>query len=382
MGFRHVRLAATAVLAAGITSVAGTWSAGAQLGPSNPPITLLPPPPSTTTTAPPPPTTPPPAPTPTQPPGDGTGGPTTGPTAPIAAEPPPADGDGAVPPPGRVVPPDAQHAINAIARTAPNDNDALVAGAAALEAAGLPEAEAVRLVYGRFPVLGPTRWVDDWYFPRWTGATFRHHLGLDMFAAYGTPVAAPVDGVVRIATNALGGLTIRVVEPDGTFWYLAHLSGIAQGINDGSVVTVGQVVGFVGDSGNARGGAPHLHFALHPQGGGPVPPKPHVDQWVADGAARVPGLLAGLSATPQSAAELATDLTRELATGPTHVGAAAAAVNGTTLDWAQRAALPRALDEAWARATAVATTTLGPLTSSALRQATEARRTAAAALSP
>ena len=170
-------------------------------------------------------------------------------------------------------------------------------------------------MYGRFPVLGPSRWVDDWYFPRWTGATFRHHLGLDMMAPYGTPLAAPVDGIARISTNALGGLTVRVVEPDGTFWYLAHLSGIADGVVDGSAVTVGQVVGFVGDSGNARGGAPHLHFAIHPQGGPPIPPKAIVDQWVADGAARVPELLAGINVAPLSAAAVATALTRGLATG-------------------------------------------------------------------
>ena len=225
-------------------------------------------------------------------------------------EPPPADGDGEVAPAGGVIPPDARRAISAIARTAPNDNGALVAGAAALEAAGVPHDDAVRLVYGRFPILGPARWSDDWYMPRWTGTLFRYHLGLDMVAAYGTPVAAPADGVARIATNALGGLTVRVVEPSGTFWYLAHLSGIADGVVDGSPVAVGQVVGYVGDSGNARGGVPHLHFAVHPNGGQPVPPKPIVDQWVADGAALCRSSSPGWSSTPQSAAAVSTGLTR------------------------------------------------------------------------
>ena len=216
---RNRRLAAAAVLAAGATLLGGTWSAGAQLlGPSQgepPPVTLFPPPPgSTPTTAPPSSTdTTAPADGSTSPPGEGGAG-STGPLAPVGVlePPPPADGDGAVPPTGGLVPPNAQQAINSIARTAPNDNGALVAGAAALEAAGIGHDEAVGAVYGRFPVLGPTRWVDDWYYPRWTGATFRHHLGLDMMAPYGTPLVAPVDGIARISTNALGGLTIRVVR--------------------------------------------------------------------------------------------------------------------------------------------------------------------------
>jgi hypothetical protein len=357
------------MLAAGVTFAAATWSAAAAPAQQNPPITLLPPSPSsTTTTAPPLPTVPPPAPTPTPPPGEGTGGgSTTDPTTPLVPEPPPADGDGEVPPAGRLVPPDAQRAIDAIARTAPNHNSALVQGAAAVAAAGVPQDEANRLVYGRFPVLGPTRWVDDWHFPRWTGATFRFHLGLDMFAPLGTPVAAPVDGIARVATNSLGGLTVRVVEPDGTYWYLAHLSGIADGITDGSAVTVGQVVGFVGDSGNARGGTPHLHFGVYAAGSTAVPPKPYVDQWVADGAALVPELLAGLTPAPRSAASsaiVAIRATRGLSAGLDAVTEA--------LDRERRAALQRATDEAWVRATGVAMATLGPLTSSALRQTIEA----------
>jgi hypothetical protein len=137
-----------------------------------------------------------------------------------------------------------------------------------------------------------------------------------------------------------------------------------------------------------------------------VPPKPYVDQWVADGAALVPELLAGLAPAPRSAAIVATDLVRGLAAGPNPAGAsapvgpdrsellwataanpaggsvrlaeaAAAAVN-ETLDWEHRAALQRATDEAWARATGVAVATLGPLTSAALRQATEVQPAAAA----
>jgi murein DD-endopeptidase MepM/ murein hydrolase activator NlpD len=420
MGGRNRRRAAVAVLAAGASLIAGTWTARAQLPPltpsqEQPPVTLFPPPPDTTPTTEAPPPTEPAPPTDATPPdgespsttaGESGGGEDEGsPETTVAAEgEPPADGDGAAAPLGGVVPPEAQRVINSIARTAPGDNDALIQGAAALEAAGMADDDAVSAVFGRFPILGPSRWVDDWYYPRWTGTTFRYHLGLDMMAPYGTPVAAPADGVTRIGSSELGGLTVSVIEADGTLWYLAHLSGIAEGIVTGDAVTLGQVVGYVGDSGNARGGAPHLHFAVHPNGGQPVPPKPIVDRWVADGAARVPELLGSPAVAPRTAAAVATDLTRGLAAGansadssapvgparsellwatganPAGGGvrlaeAAAAAVN-EGVDWNQRAAQQRALDEAWSRSSATAAYVLGPLTSAALRQTLETRRAA------
>lgn len=404
---RGNRAVVVAVLAL-LVAASGTVSAAAQLLPpwlggqqdgdpttttdpttpttEAPPITILPPtteaPPedTTSTTAPDDPTS--------------TTEPTTGTTAP--AEPGlPEDlgegSDGA----GLVVPPEAQALIDSIARTAPNDNSALVDGVAALEAVGVAPADAEVAVYGAFPVHGPSHWVDDWHYPRWTGSTFRYHLGLDMMADYGTPVGAAADGVMRISENALGGLTIRVVQPDGTFWYYAHLSGIAEGMADGSPVTVGQVIGYVGDSGNARGGAPHLHFAVHPGGGQPVPPKPIVDDLVAEGAARVVELLAQATGAPESSAALvATDLTRrladgiaagpELASGPPRsellwasaanpnggavaVADAAAASLNEGVDWEQRAAQQRSLDLAWTQSSERAWVVLGPLVPPALR---------------
>jgi murein DD-endopeptidase MepM/ murein hydrolase activator NlpD len=397
-------------LVAGVAVAAGGLSldAGAQIIP-------LPGQETTTTTAPPQETT-----TTTQPFSDVTLSPTTAPpssdttetTAPPTTEPgatpdpaatpnppDPGEGDGGhddavVGLVGRAIPADAQALINSIIRTPANNNDALVQGAALLEAAGVAHDDAVRAVFGRFPVLGPSHWSDDWYFPRWTGTQFRYHQGLDMFAPYGTPVAAPVDGVARISTNPLGGLTVRVVQPDGTYWYLAHLSGTAPGLVDAQPVTTGQIVGFVGTSGNAVGTPSHLHFGVYPQGGDAAPPKPVVDSWVADGAARVSDLLAQLGAAAPAASPagprraIGTDVGPPTAGGPSRAellwasaanpagGAiqladAAAAAVGDRLDWDRRAAEQRALDLAWAQSADRAARILGPLTNPILRQVVE-----------
>jgi murein DD-endopeptidase MepM/ murein hydrolase activator NlpD len=301
----------------------------------------------------------------------------------------------------RLVPAAAQAAIDGIARTAPGNNEPLVAGVAALEAAGVPHDEAVRAAYGPFPVLGPTRWVDDWHYPRWSGATFRYHKGLDMFAAYGTPVAAPADGTARIASNALGGLTVRVVEPDGSYWYLAHLSGIAEGLVDGQAVSVGDVVGFVGTSGNARGTPPHLHLG-HYVAGTAVPPKPSVDGWVLDGAAHLAELLALLAGTDTGTLPVATPLrTAPRVTpgvpapalsrtellwasassangGALALADSAAAAAGRRVAWEARAAEERALQLGWDQSADAARTFLAPLVNAAVRRAVELRREAAA----
>ena len=82
-----------------------------------------------------------------------------------------------------------------------------------------------------------------------------------MFAAYGTPVVAPVAGRAEQSNNSLGGLAFRVWGEDGNLYYGAHLS--AYGSNFGPV-DAGTILGYVGTSGNAQGTSPHLHFEIHP----------------------------------------------------------------------------------------------------------------------
>ncbi len=120
------------------------------------------------------------------------------------------------------------------------------------------------------PVQGGASFINDWGFPRSGGRT---HKGNDLFAPRGTPVVAVTNGTVRLKSNSLGGTTAYLVGAEATYYY-AHLDGYAPGIATGQRVAKGTVLGYVGNSGNAIGGATHLHFQLHPGGGAPVNPYP------------------------------------------------------------------------------------------------------------
>jgi murein DD-endopeptidase MepM/ murein hydrolase activator NlpD len=120
------------------------------------------------------------------------------------------------------------------------------------------------------PVAGATAFVNDWGAPRSGGRT---HQGDDMFAAMGTPVVAVVDGVIRHDLDDLGGVGVWLEGTDGVGYYYAHLSAWE---GDARAVTRGEVVGYVGDSGNARGASAHLHFGMRAPNGEMVNPFPTV----------------------------------------------------------------------------------------------------------
>ena len=182
-------------------------------------------------------------------------------------------------------------------RSGANSTAALVDALRPLQHYGMTLPEALALGMGSFPLLGVANWTDDWLDYR-AGPPVHAHQGNDLFAAFDTPVRAPVDGTVRFEDSGLGGKGAFVTAPDGTYYYMAHLNSFAKGLPSGAPVTQGQVVGYNGDSGNARGGAPHVHFEIHPRGGGAVNPKPILDAWVADALARVPELLASFEPKP------------------------------------------------------------------------------------
>ncbi|MFM7756424.1 MAG: peptidoglycan-binding protein [Actinomycetota bacterium] len=124
-----------------------------------------------------------------------------------------------------------------------------------------------------FPVLGPCYFTDTWGAPRSGG---RRHEGVDIIAATGTPVYAVTAGTITRQffdqVGSLGGNALRLTAPDGTYYFYAHFASFAEGIKVGSVVKAGQVIGYVGATGNT--GTAHLHFEYHPGGGAAVNPFP------------------------------------------------------------------------------------------------------------
>ncbi|MCM2315005.1 MAG: peptidoglycan DD-metalloendopeptidase family protein [Thermoanaerobaculia bacterium] len=92
----------------------------------------------------------------------------------------------------------------------------------------------------------------------------RRHEAIDIMASRGTPVLAADDGVVKkLFTSVGGGLTIYEFDPDERFcYYYAHLDRYADGLREGQRLRRGEIIGYVGSTGNASKDAPHLHFAL------------------------------------------------------------------------------------------------------------------------
>jgi len=122
------------------------------------------------------------------------------------------------------------------------------------------------------PVQGGASFIDSWGFPRSGG---RKHKGADMFNKRNTPLIAVVDGRVTFSSNSLGGRSTHLYAADGTVYYYAHLEGYPTDISSGSYVKAGTVVGYLGNSGNARYTSTHLHFEIRP-GGVAVNPYPTV----------------------------------------------------------------------------------------------------------
>jgi murein DD-endopeptidase MepM/ murein hydrolase activator NlpD len=100
----------------------------------------------------------------------------------------------------------------------------------------------------------------------------RAHQGVDMMAGYGTPVYAVVSGSASHTSSGLGGNQIWLAGSDGNKYFYAHLQAYVGG---GGAVNAGDMIGKVGDTGNAKG-TPHLHFEIHPGGGAAVDPYPTV----------------------------------------------------------------------------------------------------------
>lgn len=116
----------------------------------------------------------------------------------------------------------------------------------------------------RVPVAAVPRGAirDSWGDPRDNG--LRAHHGTDVIAPANTPVLAAAAGrIEKLWTSVAGGTALYVRSPDRRWtYYYAHLAGYAPGLHEGQAVNAGDLLGFVGDTGNAGAGNFHLHFGL------------------------------------------------------------------------------------------------------------------------
>ena len=128
------------------------------------------------------------------------------------------------------------------------------------------------------PVRGACRFANSWQATRGGG---RLHAGVDLISPAGTPVVAAAAGTLTRQTTGGGnsGNAWRLTTPTGTYFYYAHLASFANGLSVGSSVQAGDTIGYVGSTGNAV--SPHLHFEIHPGGGGPV--NPYSTIWMVGG---------------------------------------------------------------------------------------------------
>ena len=128
---------------------------------------------------------------------------------------------------------------------------------AALLSAPAPTASSLPL-----PLPG-VRFADTWGAARSQG---RSHEGVDIFAPRNTPVLSTTEGMVlNVGPNTLGGRTVMILGPGGVRHYYAHLERYAK-LTRGEWVTAGETIGYVGDSGNAKGTPTHLHYGIYERG--------------------------------------------------------------------------------------------------------------------
>jgi murein DD-endopeptidase MepM/ murein hydrolase activator NlpD len=168
-----------------------------------------------------------------------------------------------------------------------------------------------------FPVYGTVSFGDSFGAPRPDVPGGWHH-GEDIFAPTGTPILAVADGsLYSIGWNDIGGYRLWLRDESGNQFYYAHLSAYSPLAVEGNHVEAGDVIGFVGSTGDADGGAPHLHFEIHPAAliglgyDGVVAPSPFLLAWqrkqdifFASGRVYVPARRGGIATLPPPGAVL------------------------------------------------------------------------------
>jgi hypothetical protein len=136
-----------------------------------------------------------------------------------------------------------------------------------------------------FPVYGPAQFGDSFGAFRGDVSGNWHH-GDDIFAPLGAPIVACADGIVfSVGWNDVGGNRLWLRDDQGNEFYFAHLSAFTPLAKNGMRVRAGEMLGFVGNTGDAQGTPTHLHFEVHPSSlifmgyDGAVDPTPYLDAW-------------------------------------------------------------------------------------------------------
>ena len=137
-----------------------------------------------------------------------------------------------------------------------------------------------------FPVYGPQVDFTDTFGAFRGDVPGNWHHGDDIFAPLGTPVLACADGTIfSVGWNNVGGNRLWLRDSQGNEFYYAHLSAYSPAAKNGSRVKAGEVVGFIGNTGDAEGTPYHLHFEVHPVAylslgyDGAVDPTPYLHAW-------------------------------------------------------------------------------------------------------
>lgn len=136
-----------------------------------------------------------------------------------------------------------------------------------------------------FPVYGPASYVDTFGAERGDLASGWHH-GTDIFGQLGQPVLAVAEGTVfSVGWNKIGGNRLWLRDGAGNDFYYAHLSAYSTLAVNGAHVQAGDVIGFMGNTGDAEGTPYHLHFEIHPVSmlfigyDGAVDPQTYLEAW-------------------------------------------------------------------------------------------------------
>jgi hypothetical protein len=204
-----------------------------------------------------------------------------------------------------------------------------------------------------FPVDGGASYGDTYGANRSDIYDGWHH-GDDLFSPLGTPVVAVANGKLSlVGWNELGGWRLWLTDGDGNSFYYAHLAGYSRWVLSHPNVRAGQVVGFLGRTGDAFTTTPHLHFEIHPQQfldlgyDGAVDPTPYLQKWrvvhVPANEMPQPAKLQAPVGTPEQEATVVWRellIARHLPLTTAHPGGSSAAGSGSLLPFPQ----PRAFE--------------------------------------